>query len=149
MGFLDIPLRANGQKFYHDWFNSLRSAGVAIEAFFGTNFINETSFTLANNQGAPANVTGLSFDQTSVRSALIYCEVRRKTDSNEVITNGTLRAYYRVNTTTWEILDELGGDDDGVTFSITSAGQIQYISTDLTGTNYSGRLLFKAITFAA
>ncbi len=149
MSFFTIPIRQNGQKFYHDWFNSLRSAGVAIEAFFGTNFINETSFTLDNNQASPTNVSGLSFDQASVRSALIYCEVRRKTDTNEVISNGTVRAYYRANTTTWELLDELGGDDDGVLFSITPAGQIQYTSTNLTGSNYSGRLLFKAITFSA
>jgi hypothetical protein len=147
--FSSIPVRENGQKFFHTWFNSLRTAGIAVEGFFGTSFLTETTFTLANNQGAASNVTGLSFDSTSVKSAMIYCEVRRKTDSNEVISNGVLRVYYRDLTTTWELLNELGGDDDGVVFSITAAGQVQYTSSDLAGTSYTGKLTFKAVTFSA
>jgi hypothetical protein len=146
--FNDIPLRANGQKFYYHWFNALRTAGVAIENFLGGGFIIETSFTLANNQAVAANVTGLVIDSASYKAAHIFVRIQRKTDSSEVVSVGVLKAVYRTATTTWEILDELSGDYTGVTFSITSAGQVKYTSTNIAGTNYTGTMKFKAITFA-
>jgi hypothetical protein len=109
----------------------------------------ETSFALANNQIVAANVTGLSFNSASYKSAHIYTEVRRKTDSNEAVSNGILRVMYKDSSSAWILIDELGGDDDGITFSITTGGQIQYTSNDLLGTNYSGKVTFKAITFSA
>jgi hypothetical protein len=149
MSFSSIPIRSNGQVFYHHWFNSLRTAGLAVETFLGAGFMQETTFTIANNTAVAANVTGLVFSSASYKSAVIYCEVRRKTSTNELISNGMLRVYYRDLTSTWELLDELGGDDDGVVFSITSAGQVQYTSSNVSGTSYTGKLTFKAITFAA
>src|SRR4051794_3884418 len=129
--FSVIPLRANGQKFYYHWFNALRNAGVAIESFLGAAYLVETSFTVANSQGSAANVTGLSFSSLTAQSVHIYAEVRRKTGTNEVISSGRLIAVYRQLTSAWDLLDELSGDDDGVVFSITSGGQVQYISDTL------------------
>jgi hypothetical protein len=148
MSFLTIPERLNGQKILYDWFNALRGAGVDLEAFVGSGYIGETSFTIANNQGAAANVTGLSFNSASYKAAHIFVRIQRKTDSSENVSVGVLKAMYRAATTTWEILDELGGDFTGVTFSITSGGQVQYTSTNQSGSNYTGTMKFKAITFA-
>jgi hypothetical protein len=147
--FNDIPLRENGQKFYYHWFNALRTAGLFIETWLGGGAITETSFTIANGQGAASNVTGLVFSSSSYKCAHIYAQVRRKTATNEVISSGRLIAIYRDLTSTWELLDELSGDDDGVVFSITSAGQIQYTSDTVSGSSYVGTMKFKAITFAA
>lgn len=145
--FGSIPDRANGDKFYYYWFNSLRDAGKAIENFLGGSYIAETSVSLANNQVAASSITGLLFDHTLTQAVHIYAEVRRSTSSTEVISSGRLIAFYRVATTTWELLDELSIDDDGVVFSITSAGQIQYTSDNMSGTGYAGTMKFKAITF--
>lgn len=148
MSFTAIPTRSNGQKFFSTWFNSLRDAGIAIENFLGGGYVAETSFTLANNTGSPTNVTGLSFSSASYKAAYIFARIQRKTDSSETVSIGTLKAVYRVATTTWELLDEMGGDYTGTTFSITSGGQIQYTTTNQSGTNYTGTLKFKVITFS-
>lgn len=147
MAFKDIPIRANGQIFFFDWFNSVRAAGIAIESFFGSSFIPAAKVTLTNNQGSAADVSGLLMDPTKYRSSQIFAEVRRKTDTNERRSCGRLIAVYRELTTTWDVIDELGGDDDGVVFSITSGGQIQYVSNNLSGTNYVGEIRFKAMVF--
>jgi hypothetical protein len=147
MSFTDIPIRQNGQKFYHHWFNSLRTAGMAIDQYFGSSFLPETSISLANTQVGATEVTGLSFNSASVSSASIQCEIRRKTDTNELIANGVIKVFYRNLTALWEIIIELGGDDTGVTLSITAAGQIRYTTNTLAGSNYSGKFTYKAITF--
>ena len=147
--FSSIPVRENGQTFFYSWFNSLRTAGIAVESFLGGGFIGETSFTLANNQSAAANVTGLVMSSTSYKSAHIYAEVRRKTATTEVISNGRLIIQYRDLTTSWELLDELSGDDDGVVFTVNSSGQVQYTSDNMSGGSYTGTIKFRAITFSA
>lgn len=149
MGFFsDIPIRENGQIFYHHWFNALRTAGMAIESFLGSGYIAESSVTVANGQAVAANVTSLLFSSSSVKSAVIWGTVRRKTASNEVVSVGVLKVIYRAATSTWELTDELGGDDDGVTFTITSAGQVQYTSNTVSGSSYVGTFTFKAVVFA-
>lgn len=147
MSFATITTRQNGQKVTYSWFEALKTAGVAIENFLGGGFLVETSFTVANNQSSAANVTGLVFDKNSYKSAYIMATVRRKTNSNEAVSVGRLIAIYKDASSTWELIDELGGDDDGVTFSITAAGQVQYTSDNMAGTGYTGTMRFKALTF--
>lgn len=145
MSFLDIPLRLNGQKFFADWFNSLRAAGIALESFFGVGSIPQTLDTIANNQASPLSVVEFLLDSSSYRSAHVFVEVRRKTDTNEKKSVGFLKFLYRENSSLWEIIDELGGDDDGVVFTVTAVGQVKYVSDNLTGANYVGEIRFKAI----
>jgi hypothetical protein len=149
MRFSSIPLRKNGEIFYYHWFNSLRSAGVELETFFGNQYVNETTFNIANAQATAQNITDLAFDSNTIRSVVVLCEVRRKTDDEELISNGLLKVYYREHTSSWELINELGGDDDGLTFTITAAGQVQYISSTMNGANYTGKITFKTITFGA
>jgi hypothetical protein len=66
MNFSDIPIRGYA-KTDPSWWNSLRAAGMSIQAFLGV-FIVETFFTITNYQSTPANVTGLSFDGSVIRS---------------------------------------------------------------------------------
>lgn len=147
MKFADIPDRTPG-KVDVSWWNALKTAGKAIESFLGAGFVQETAFTIANNSGVAANVTGLVFDKTSYKSAIVSVEIRRKTDTNESVCNGTLSLLYRDLAAAWEIVENLSGDSHGLTLSITSGGQVQYTSDNMTGANYSGKLKFKAISFA-
>jgi hypothetical protein len=149
-GASSIPVRENGQKVAYDWFNPLRTALIALEGFLGTGFISETSFTIANNQGAAANVTGLVLDKASFKSGKVTAEIRRRTDSNELIAVGTFAMIYRAGTDSWELAgEEWCGDAHGVTLSITPAGQVQYTSTNVSGSSYSGTMKFKAESFSA
>lgn len=102
----------------------------------------ETSFNLSNNQTTAADVTAFSFSTSVVRSfkALISVEIAASTHVYEC---------YEVlgiqKGSGFEISVDSVGDDSGVVFSITSAGQIQYTSANLGGFT-SGKIKFRATT---
>jgi len=100
--------------------------------------IAETSFSFADNQASAADVTGLAFANGTVRSFRAQVSVNRGADGYEVFTlHGIQKAA------SWEMSAESTGDDTGVLFSITSAGQVQYTSTDAAA---GGTLKFRAET---
>lgn len=104
--------------------------------------LNETSFSIANNQSSAANVTGFAFSLASVRSfnALVSIAIDATSDLfEEYELNGINRS------STWNMSQEAVGDSSGVSFSITSAGQIQYTSSNVSGF-VSGTIKFRAIT---
>lgn len=106
--------------------------------------INETSFTLVNNQSTPANVTGFVFANATVRSfeALVSVEVTATSSLFEVF---TVRGIQRASE--WVISVTSNGDDSLVNFDITSSGQITYTSGSYAGFT-TGRIKFRAITLS-
>lgn len=101
-----------------------------------------TSFSAANNQSSPANVTGLAFANGTTRSfeSLISISIDATTD---------LYAVYKIlgiqKGSDWHISISYTGDDTGIEFSITSAGQVQYTSSNLSGF-VSNTMKFRAST---
>lgn len=130
----------------HDVINALVES---VNNLQGSNDILLTSFTIANNQSSVANVTSLAFDTSVVRSAIIEYSIYRYSDAPiEHSETGFIFLSYKSIGASWEIAQQYSGTS-GVTFSITSAGQVQYTSTDLGGTVGSrvGKLKFRARTF--
>lgn len=149
MKFSDIPNRENGQDVEYGWFDSLKQAGEAIEAFLGLAYIGETSFTVANNQASPANVTGLVFAGASVRSFEVDYQIYRNTTgggATELAERGKLLGVYSSVAASWEMTQAPVVGNAGVTLSITAAGQIQYTSTNITGTPGTSAMKFQART---
>lgn len=104
--------------------------------------IDETSFSLANNQTSDANVTGFAFSNAVVRSfeALVIVEIDATADLYEQFhLNGIQRGA------DWAMSVESEGDDSGIIFSITNAGQVQYQSANVAGFA-TGVIKFRAIT---
>ena len=104
--------------------------------------ISETSFSFANNQASPANVTGLAFANGVVRSfqAIVSVYVDASSDLFEQFElNGIQRGA------DWAMSIESEGDDSGLAFSITNAGQVQYTSANAAGFS-AGTIKFRAIT---
>lgn len=104
--------------------------------------IAETSFSMANDQSSAADVTGLAFAPATVRSfrALVSVEIDATADLFEVhellgIQKGS----------DWDLSVQATGDDSGVNFTITTAGQIQYTSSNVSGF-VSGDIKFRAET---
>jgi hypothetical protein len=89
-----------------------------------------TSFTGADGQASPANVTGFAFANGVVRSfnASATVIVDATTDAYE-----TFQLYGVQKGASWDLSISSTGDDSQVAFSITNAGQIQY-----TGATYTG-----------
>lgn len=141
--YSSIPVRANGQEINASWFNTLRSAllsGAGIET------VGKTNFTIANNQTAAANVTGLLFSSTNTQLAKIqYTIDRSDATPTTAFQIGELAVYHDGSAWTLVLLDQ-AGDDAGVTFSVTSGGQVQYTSTNFSGGSYSGSMAFKTIS---
>lgn len=104
--------------------------------------ITETSFSLANNQVAAADVTGLAFNAV-VRGfkALVSVEIDA--------TLGLYETFELVGInkagTAFDMAVSAVGDESGVTFTITSAGQVQYTSSNYSGF-VSGAIKFRAET---
>lgn len=148
--FNDIAVRANGQRILNDWFNSLRTAGVQVEALLGVNYIPETTFAVGSSVSSATDVTGLRFDKANVGGAQVFIFIHRKTVSDEVVALGKITAIYRAKSDTWDLVQQIDGDDSLLTFSITAQGQVQYTSQSIgSTTGYVGNVKFKAITFAA
>jgi len=96
-----------------------------------TGDVAETSFSAANNQSAAANVTGLLFSTGSVRGARIFLSVAITATSNlfEMFQIDIIQRDAGFDVIAYESI----GDDSGLVFTVTTAGQIQYTSTDLGG----------------
>jgi hypothetical protein len=114
-------------------------SGIATSS---TGDINESSFALANNQAAAADVTGLAFSAGVVRSfsALVSVEIDATADLFEQF---TLQGINKGSSFSMSV--DGVGDNSGIEFSITSAGQVQYTSGDVPGFA-SGLIKFRAIT---
>jgi hypothetical protein len=98
------------------------------------------SQSITNNQSSPANVTGIIFDKVNYKGAQISFDIHRQTDSSNVQESGIIRITHDTADDLWRIEVSSSFDDAEVTFSITSAGQIQYISSNMAGASYSGTL---------
>lgn len=132
------------------WGDDLSSLILALiniaNSSSGPSDILTTNFSLANNVAAPANVTGLFFDPSTVRSAIISYSLYRSTNSNEVSEAGQIIITYSSTAGTWELAQyDVGAS--GVVFSITNSGQVQYTSSNVIGASYSGKLKFSAKSF--
>lgn len=112
-----------------------------------TIIVSETSFTIANNQTSPASITGLVFTPSLFRSVKIEYSIYRQTDisGSALAQVGQLRFIYNTQSSSWKMSDDFAGENAEVEFSITAAGQIQYTSSNILGTNYVGVLKHSVI----
>jgi hypothetical protein len=116
----------------------------------GVGAISETGFELINNQSSPADITSLYFDVLYVRAAYIDYTIYRNTTgagATELSEVGELRLVYNSVAVNWDI-DRSAVGDAGVTITVTNAGQLQYTSTNITGTPSISVIRFKARTLS-
>ncbi len=95
-----------------------------------TGDIQHTSFSAADGQAAPADVTGLAFANGTVRSfkALVSVSLDATADLFEQFELMGIQKG-----ASWDLSQSAVGDDSGVVFSITNAGQVQYTSPTSAG----------------
>lgn len=103
--------------------------------------IEETSFNMSNNIVSPTNITGFLFG-SGVRSfkALVSVEIDATSDLFESFELLGIRRG-----TDFQMSVESVGDSSQVVFSITSGGQVQYTSGNISGFS-TGVIRFRAIT---
>src|SRR5271166_6383234 len=92
-------------------------------------------YTMISNVNTNIALPSLTFPTSNVRSAFIYYSVYRNTTGIGAMTlseTGELEVVYNPNGpigNKWDISNEHGGSNSGVTFTITDQGQVQFSST--------------------
>lgn len=130
-----------GNSYYYGTNASGTKGYFAITASGSPGDIAQTSFSAANNQASPADVTGFAFANASVRSfsALVSVAIDATADLfEEFHLQGIQRGA------DWNMSVDSVGDESGIVFSITASGQIQYTSTNVAGF-VSNDIRFRAI----
>jgi hypothetical protein len=104
--------------------------------------IDEKLFSISNSQAIPDNVHNFVFSNSVVRAfeALVSVEIVATASLYETVKISGIQKG-----SDWDITITSSGDVSGVTFSITSSGQIQYTSDNVAGF-VSGIVKFRAIT---
>lgn len=127
----------------------------ADQALSAESYTSSQSDTINNNQTAWQDINQLTLDATIFSSGKYFIEIYRYTDTQHSFANGEI-FLQRVNGV-WRI--ETGGffgDPDaapgggGVMFDVTETGdvaQVQYKSSNILGTNYSGKIKFRRLAF--
>lgn len=128
------------------WMNFFRSLQLLI-----AHISVENSFQLKNNQGSAVNIDGLQFDYRKVTQAFIEFTVRRITSTNELVATGLFAIVFKPKASTWHLVNigTPGPDTTGVTFSITNSGQLQYTTTNQSGTLQVSTLTYRTRTMNA
>jgi hypothetical protein len=105
----------------------------------------ETLVTIQNNQAVAANIPTFILNPVNIRSGVAEYYVHRVTvgPNTEVAEAGTLYFLYNDSLNAWTVA-QVGNNvaATGVVFTITTAGQVQYTSTNLSGT-HTGRMKFR------
>lgn len=142
-----FPTSGDSPPWGNDVTNAVSAIVAVLNTLNGSEDILTTSFTIENNKAVATTVTGLAFDTSTVRGAVIrYSIYRSSTTPTELSETGTMYLAYKSTANTWEVSQVCVGSS-GVTFTITTAGQVQYISTDIGSGSYVGKLKFNAIAF--
>ena len=123
-----------------------------VDALPASIIVSQTSSSIANNQSALANITGLIFNPALFRGVKIEYSIYRQTDTlgSARAQIGQLRFVYNTQEAKWLLSDDFAGQDSGVTFEVDdTSGQVKYTSSDLdpvnSNPNYVGTLKYSLI----
>jgi hypothetical protein len=105
---------------------------------------------LTNNQASAADIDGMKFSREYVSQVTVDYLIQRVTTgtgATELIETGTFYVAYKPTSQDW-VLSNVPSTA-GVTLSITSSGQVQYTTTNITGTASISKMTYRARTLAA
>jgi hypothetical protein len=139
---------ANGDAYYNTSDLSIHLYNSSAWRSFREHRIVQNSFTIANNQGVAAAVTGLLLP-AETRTAVIDYQIYRLTTSTgavEILDRGQITVNHYA--ASWAIdWTSTGPNNVGVEFSITSGGQVNYVSSNIAGTPNTSEMKFIGTIF--
>lgn len=114
----------------------------------------ERNYEISNNQVGAADITGLRFDYRNVSQVAIDYLIQRITTGGgavEKLETGIFLLVYKPTSNSWSkvSIGTSGPDVSGVTLTVTATGQVQYTSTNITGTHSISKITWRARTLAA
>lgn len=126
-----------------DWATAVTEA---LETVQKPNDLLDTTAAINNNQTTFSNIPGFSFDTSQVISIEAKYIINRSTVSPSVKITESGKIEGNFDGTSWKISISGEGEAD-VEFDITPSGQIQYKSSNMTGSGYVGQIIFSAKVF--
>jgi hypothetical protein len=102
-------------------------------------------FILQNNVSTPTRITNFAFDSSTVRAFIAQITISITTSGTDKFAYYTLKGLQKDGA--WVLSSTFIGDITGITFSVTSAGQVQYTSSNV-DSYISSKMTFKASTSA-
>ena len=141
-----VPVEGENPGYGSDLTDFFVAVADALSTVQRPNDIIQTSANIANNVTSFTNIPGFSFDTSEVRSINSKFLITRSTDvpATTLCEDGYIEGNY--DGSNWTIAIR-SNNNSGVEFNITPAGQVQYKSTELLGSNYSGEIQFEAKVF--
>lgn len=142
----EIPIQGEGPDYGESLTDFFEAISKVLSTVQQPNDLVTQSATIFNNQVTAVNINGFTFNTAQVLTINAEYIVKRTTVSPAVslVESGSIKGNF--DGANWSISREQVGDS-GVEFTITSAGQIQYTSSNLTGTSYTGQISYKAKVF--
>lgn len=134
--------------------NSYKIATTKANAEAGT-AVNITSTGSGTHTFTPrGDVTNLKFNKRGVSVAFVDFLIQRVTTSTgatELIEAGCFQVAYSPTSDDWDLtfIGSPGPDDSGVDLSVDSNGQVQYVSSSITGTDSISKITWRARTLGA
>lgn len=123
-----------------------------VDAIPAAIIVSQSSFSIANNQSSPADITGLIFNPSLFRGVKIEYSIYRQTDTlgSARAQIGQLRFVYNTQEAKWLLSDDFAGQNAEVAFEVDDiSGQVKYTSSDLdlpnSNPNYVGTLKYSVI----
>lgn len=139
----EIPEQGEQQPWGEGVTAYLTEVAKVLNSVNGPSDILESVASINNNISTPTDITGFFFDATTVRSFAVRGNIYRLDDAVESSEEFLLAGLYQ-GASGW-VLTQEGMGNAGVTFSITSIGQVQYTSTNNAGTVHTGIIKFRGV----
>jgi hypothetical protein len=145
----DYPEQGEQQPWGESATNWASEVTKVLASLKSSSDILETAAAININQTTPDSIQGLFFDSLTVRSFIVTGNITRTTSTAQKYEEFELRGLYQGPTLGWALQQE-SLSNSGVTFSISSSGQVQYVSTTVSGDplTYSGLIKFKAVALS-
>ena len=140
-----LPLQGDNPAWGDELSDIIIALAIVANNSVGTGDIANTQFSIANNIVSPLAITGLLFDQSTVRSSEIQYSINLSTNTTELVENGKLFLNYDNLTNSWQ-QTQFSNGFTGCVFSVIN-GQVYITSPNLTGTSYQGLMNFSARAF--
>ncbi len=128
-----------------DWATAVTGA---LNTLLGSGDILNVTASISNNIAVATNVNGLIFNPGTIRAANITYAIYRTSTANPsgFSETGTIYLTYDNNASAankW-LLSQNSVGNSGVALSVLDSGQVQYVSTDINSTGYTGVIKFSA-----
>lgn len=128
------------------------ATATALSGAVGTFDVSPQTFDISayNPTSVPVAIPNLAFSPSVVLSATITISCTRTTNSTTVSETSILNIVYNATNSTgllWELTRQATANAN-ITYTITDTGQLEFATTSISGTGYTGVLSFSAKALA-